>query len=158
VGRVTPNWSIPYIHLFRVAKVTKLHLSPHINPDILHLEMKKDIHPKLNTCVVTCACGNTFTTTSTLPAITVEICSACHPFYTGQSKFVDTEGRIDKFSKRLKLAEEKKKTADELKVTKASKKKGPQASKEVSLKEMLKKAKAEEERAKKESEEKTTEE
>ena len=130
-------------------------MSTQINPDILHLVMKKDIHPKLNTCVVTCACGNTFTTTSSLPSITVEICSACHPFYTGQSKFVDTEGRIDKFSKRLKISEEKKKKADEIKVTKAAKRKGLQASKEVSLKEMLKKAKAEEEKAKKETEENT---
>ncbi|NMB91885.1 50S ribosomal protein L31 [candidate division WWE3 bacterium] len=114
--------------------------------------MKKDIHPKLNTCVVTCACGNTFTTVSTLPSITVEICSACHPFYTGQSKFVDTEGRIDKFSRRLKLAEEKKKKADELKAIKSSKKKGPEVLKEMTLKEMLQKAKAEEE-SKKQSEE-----
>ncbi|MFZ2664152.1 MAG: 50S ribosomal protein L31 [Patescibacteria group bacterium] len=114
--------------------------------------MKKDIHPKLNTCVVTCACGNTFTTVSTLPSVTVEICSACHPFYTGQSKFVDTEGRIDKFSKRLKLAEEKKKKADELKVSRSAKKKGPVASKDLTLKEMLQKAKAEEE-SKKQAEE-----
>ena len=127
-------------------------MSANVNPDILHLVMKKDMHPKLNTCVVTCACGNTFTTISTLPSITVEICSACHPFYTGQSKFVDTEGRIDKFSKRLKLAEEKKKKADELKVSKSAKKKGPVASKELTLKEMLQKAKAEEE-SKKQAEE-----
>jgi len=123
-----------------------------VNPGILHFVMKKDIHPKLNTCVVTCACGNTFTTVSTLPSITVEICSACHPFYTGQSKFVDTEGRIDKFSRRLKLAEEKKKKADELKAIKSSKKKGPEVLKEMTLKEMLQKAKAEEE-SKKQSEE-----
>lgn len=113
--------------------------------------MKKDIHPKLNKeCVVTCACGNTFTTVSTLPSINVEICSACHPFYTGQSKFVDTEGRIDKFSKRLKLAEEKKSKADAFK--KSKKKKVVGESKEVSLKEMLNKAKADEEKAKKSKE------
>lgn len=116
--------------------------------------MKKDIHPKLNKeCVVTCACGNTFTTMSTLPSITVEICSACHPFYTGQSKFVDTEGRIEKFSKRLKVAEERKKAADELKSSKKSKKKDDDF-KEVSLKEMLKKAKDEEEISKKPSDSK----
>lgn len=110
--------------------------------------MKKDIHPKLNMdCVVTCACGNTFVTTSTLPSISVEICSACHPFYTGQSKFVDTEGRIEKFSKRLKLAEEKKLRADIIK--KSKKKKATGETKEVSLKEMLNKAKAEEEKNKK---------
>ncbi len=110
--------------------------------------MKKDIHPKLNKeCVVTCACGNTFTTISTLPSITVEICSACHPFYTGQSKFVDTEGRIDKFSRRLKVAEEKKKVAEEMKSVKKSKNKGSEEYKEVSLKEMLQKAKAEDEKS-----------
>jgi len=116
--------------------------------------MKKDIHPKLNKeCVVTCACGNTFTTMSTLPSITVEICSACHPFYTGQAKFVDTEGRIEKFSKRLKVAEEKKKEAKNLRATKKSKAKGSEEYKEVSLKEMLQKAKADEEKAKKEDQE-----
>lgn len=132
-------------------------LSSQKNPVILLVVMKKDIHPKLNKeVVVTCACGNTFKTMSTLPSITVEICSACHPFYTGQSKFVDTEGRIDKFSKRLKLSEEKKKKAEELKKTKASKKKGPEGSKSLSLKEMLNKAKAEEEKAKKVTEEAET--
>jgi len=118
------------------------------NPDILLAVMKKDIHPKLNKeCVVTCACGNTFKTTSTLPLISVEICSSCHPFYTGQSKFVDTEGRIEKFSKRLKLASEKKLKADTIK--KSKKKKTAGETKEVSLKEMLSKAKAEEEKSKK---------
>jgi large subunit ribosomal protein L31 len=107
--------------------------------------MKKDIHPKLNKeCIVTCACGNTFTTMSTLPSIKVEICSACHPFYTGQAKFVDTEGRIEKFSKRMKVAEEKKKKTEELKSSKKAKQKGDEQFKEVSLKEMLKKAKEEE--------------
>ena len=72
--------------------------------------MKKDIHPQVNTDVtVTCVCGNSFVTNSTLDKITVEICSNCHPFYTGTQKFVDTEGRIDKFEKKRKLAEEKKK-------------------------------------------------
>jgi large subunit ribosomal protein L31 len=122
-----------------------------LNPDILSAVMKKDVHPKLNKeCVVTCACGNTFVTTSTLPSISVEICSACHPFYTGQSKFVDTEGRIEKFSKRLKLAEEKKLKADAIK--KSKKKKTTTETKEVSLKEMLGKAKAEEEKNKKSQE------
>jgi large subunit ribosomal protein L31 len=59
--------------------------------------MKKDIHPKYVTTVVKCGCGNTFTTRSTLPELKVDICSACHPFYTGKLKFVDTAGRIEKF-------------------------------------------------------------
>ena len=106
--------------------------------------MKKDIHPKLNKeCVVTCACGNTFTTVSTLPSIAVEIWSACHPFYTGTAKFVDTEGRIEKFSKRLKVAEVRKEQADKLKSAKKAKRKGDEKYEEISLKEMLKKAKEE---------------
>jgi large subunit ribosomal protein L31 len=71
--------------------------------------MKKDIHPQVNTDTkVTCVCGNTFTTMSTLPEIKIDICSACHPFYTGTAKFVDTEGRIDKFNRKLKKIQEKK--------------------------------------------------
>jgi large subunit ribosomal protein L31 len=109
--------------------------------------MKKDIHPKVNKeCVVTCACGNTFTTMSTLPSITLDICSACHPFYTGQAKFVDTEGRIEKFSKRQKIAEEKKKKAESVKASKKGKQKDTQESKDMTLKEMLKKAKEEEDK------------
>jgi large subunit ribosomal protein L31 len=90
--------------------------------------MKKDIHPKVNNqAVITCACGNTFTTMSTKEAITVEICSACHPFYTGQQRFVDTEGRIEKFAKKRKMAEEKKKASDESKANKAAKQQKQQA-------------------------------
>jgi large subunit ribosomal protein L31 len=63
--------------------------------------MKDDIHPKYVDCTVTCGCGNTFTTRSTRPRIAVEICSACHPFYTGQQKFVDTAGRIEKYMRRF---------------------------------------------------------
>jgi large subunit ribosomal protein L31 len=108
--------------------------------DTISRLMKKAIHPKLNTeCVVTCACGNSFTTISTLSTIQVEICSACHPFFTGQRKFVDTERRIDKFTKKLHLAEEKKQKADELKASKAAKKKvAAEPSKEKkSVKEIL---------------------
>ena len=62
--------------------------------------MKKGIHPKYEEAKVKCGCGNEFTTRSTQPEIHVEICSACHPFYTGKQKFVDTAGRIDKFKKK----------------------------------------------------------
>jgi len=62
--------------------------------------MKADIHPEYVECHVTCGCGNSFVTRSTRPKINVEICSACHPFYTGQQKFVDTAGRIEKFMRR----------------------------------------------------------
>ena len=63
--------------------------------------MKADIHPKYQEAEVRCACGNTFKTRSTRPVIIVGICNACHPFYTGQQKFVDTAGRVDKFQQRM---------------------------------------------------------
>ena len=60
--------------------------------------MKQGIHPKYEKTVVTCACGNTFETRSTAgDEIKVEICSACHPFFTGKQKIVDSEGRVEKF-------------------------------------------------------------
>ncbi|MCE9545126.1 MAG: 50S ribosomal protein L31 [Planctomycetia bacterium] len=63
--------------------------------------MKKDIHPKYYETVVTCGCGNSFTTSSTRQELKVDICSVCHPFYTGKQKFVDTEGRIEKFKNKF---------------------------------------------------------
>jgi large subunit ribosomal protein L31 len=65
--------------------------------------MKKDIHPEYHTVMVTCACGNTFETKSTIPQIHVEICSACHPFYTGKQKIVDTAGRVERFNQKYGL-------------------------------------------------------
>ena len=63
--------------------------------------MRKDIHPKYHgDCKVTCACGHTFVTGSTIPEIRVELCNQCHPFYTGKQKFVDTARRVEKFAER----------------------------------------------------------
>jgi large subunit ribosomal protein L31 len=62
--------------------------------------MREGIHPKYVTASVHCACGTDFETISIKPEIRVEICSACHPFYTGKQKIVDTEGRVDKFMQR----------------------------------------------------------
>lgn len=62
--------------------------------------VKQDIHPKYIDCTVNCACGNSFQTRATRPTISIEICSACHPFYTGKQKFVDTEGRVERFQKK----------------------------------------------------------
>ena len=62
--------------------------------------MKKDTHPEYSTTKVSCACGHTFETKSTKTEFNVEICSACHPFYTGKQKLIDTAGRIEKFKKR----------------------------------------------------------
>ncbi|MBL7191987.1 50S ribosomal protein L31 [bacterium] len=66
--------------------------------------MKEKIHPKYNIAVVTCACGNTFKTKSTAKDIKVEICSNCHPFFTGKQKLIDTAGRIDKFYKKYNIS------------------------------------------------------
>ncbi|MDD3629155.1 MAG: 50S ribosomal protein L31 [Actinomycetota bacterium] len=63
--------------------------------------MKKGIHPEYFDCTVTCSCGNTFKTRSTKKEIKVEICSNCHPFYTGKQKLVDSGGRVERFKKRL---------------------------------------------------------
>lgn len=63
--------------------------------------MKKDIHPKYGKCIVKCVCGNTFETRSSVPEINIEVCSACHPTYTGQKKIVDSTGRVDRFNKML---------------------------------------------------------
>ncbi|OGY99436.1 MAG: 50S ribosomal protein L31 [Candidatus Liptonbacteria bacterium RIFCSPLOWO2_01_FULL_52_25] len=61
---------------------------------------KADIHPVYHQAKVTCSCGNTFTTGSTMPAIHVEICHKCHPFYTGETKLIDTAGRVERFTTR----------------------------------------------------------
>ncbi|MEE9432221.1 MAG: 50S ribosomal protein L31 [Melioribacteraceae bacterium] len=62
--------------------------------------MKKDIHPKYQECEVSCVCGNKFTTRSTLGEIKLEICSQCHPFFTGKQKLLDSAGRVEKFNKK----------------------------------------------------------
>jgi large subunit ribosomal protein L31 len=66
--------------------------------------VKTGIHPEYKKVTVTCGCGNTFETRSTTDDINVEICSACHPFYTGKQKLVDTAGRVDKFRMRMEAA------------------------------------------------------
>jgi len=67
--------------------------------------MKKGIHPDYVEATVTCSCGNTFKTRSTKPEIRVEICNACHPFFTGQQKFVDTGGRVQRFADKFGAAD-----------------------------------------------------
>ena len=62
--------------------------------------MKTGIHPDYVECTVRCSCGNTFTTRSTVPELRVELCSECHPFYTGKQKLVDTGGRVERFQRR----------------------------------------------------------
>jgi large subunit ribosomal protein L31 len=70
--------------------------------------MKKDIHPNYHKCKVTCiSCGNTFETESTLNEIRVDTCSNCHPFYTGKQRFVQNDGRVDKFNKKYRKDQSK---------------------------------------------------
>ena len=95
--------------------------------------MKKKIHPKYHPkAKVTCACGNTFETGSTQPELKVEICSACHPFYTGKSKLVDTARRVEKFEAKRKKTAALKETAKKRKKT--TKKKTGQSKKKVTKK------------------------
>jgi len=102
--------------------------------------MKKNIHPKYyHDCKVSCACGNTFTTGSTLPEIKVEICAACHPFFTGEEKYVDTLGRVERFKQKQQVIASKKyiKKSERKKIKeKAAEKEAKK--KPTSLKEMLK--------------------
>ncbi len=70
--------------------------------------MKKDLHPKFFDAVIKCACGTTFETKSTEKEIHVEICSHCHPFFTGKQKLLDTAGRIERFRKKYGVTNEKK--------------------------------------------------
>ena len=68
--------------------------------------MKQDIHPEYVDCVVKCSCGNTFTTRSTKPELKIDICNACHPFYTGTQKLIDTGGRVQRFADRFGSAKD----------------------------------------------------
>ena len=71
--------------------------------------MKKGVHPTYNRCTVTCvSCGNTFETGSTLKEIKVDTCANCHPFYTGKQRFVQSDGRVDRFNRKYGLNNEKK--------------------------------------------------
>jgi len=68
--------------------------------------LKKDIHPEYTLSTVSCACGNTFQTRSTAGDLHVEICSACHPFFTGKQKLVDSAGRVEKYRQKYGIKEE----------------------------------------------------
>jgi len=68
--------------------------------------MKKDIHPKYGKATISCACGNSFETGSTKKNMKVEICSACHPFFTGKQKIIDTAGRVERFNRKYNLSDD----------------------------------------------------
>jgi large subunit ribosomal protein L31 len=100
--------------------------------------VKEGIHPKYDEVVARCACGNTFTTRSTKSELHLEICSACHPFFTGRQKLIDTEGRVERFSKKFGAqTAEAKKAAD-----KAAKASRPKAAAPVKNAKAIEKGKA----------------
>lgn len=66
-------------------------------------DMKEGIHPDYKECSVVCACGNAFTTKSTKEELRLDVCSACHPFFTGQQKFINRGGRVEKFKKKFNM-------------------------------------------------------
>ncbi|NDJ53977.1 MAG: 50S ribosomal protein L31 [Chloroflexi bacterium] len=76
--------------------------------------MREGIHPTwYSDCVVVCACGNTWTTGATQPELRTDVCSACHPFYTGEQRIVDTEGQVDRFMRRLRMRDQMQAEADQ---------------------------------------------
>jgi len=79
--------------------------------------LKKEIHPEYKESTVTCACGNTFKTRSTKGDLHIEICSNCHPFFTGKQKLIDSAGRVEKYRKKYKLANKEKEAKDSNKST-----------------------------------------
>ena len=84
--------------------------------------MKEGIHPKYHDVEVRCACGNTFKTRSTKPELHLEICSVCHPFFTGRQKLIDTEGRVERFTKKFgaQTSEQRRTAAKAAKATKTA--------------------------------------
>jgi large subunit ribosomal protein L31 len=91
--------------------------------------VKEGIHPKYNEVEARCACGNTFKTRSTKTELHLEICSACHPFFTGRQKLIDTEGRVERFNKKFgaQTSEQRKTAAKAAKASKATVAKKPAA-------------------------------
>lgn len=98
--------------------------------------MKTNIHPKwYPETKITCSCGNTFTVGSTVPEIRVEVCAKCHPFYTGEQRFVDTLGRVERFQQKTATAQKYAPVLAAKKAKKEGREKAPEAPK--TLKEML---------------------
>ena len=111
--------------------------------------MKKDIHPKYVKSVITCACGNVIETRSTKPEIRIEICSQCHPAFTGKQKYVDTEGRVDRFQAMVNASKVKAEGKKEKK-TRVRKKKASQDIKNILAEQEQKKSEREALKKKKE--------
>ncbi len=107
--------------------------------------MKTGIHPQYYQATVTCACGNTFVTGSTKPEIKVEICAACHPFFTGEMRFVDTLGRVEKFAQKQRAAVGRVIVKKKMKkLIKKQREEAIEAAKPKTLREMIERVKKEE--------------
>ena len=106
--------------------------------------MKQGIHPEYVDCVVKCSCGNTFTTRSTKPELKIDICNACHPFYTGTQKLIDTGGRVQRFADRFGAAKD---VVAEREAAKKAEREAKAAAKAKRAEEFAKKAAAEAEKA-----------
>jgi large subunit ribosomal protein L31 len=87
--------------------------------------MKKEIHPEYMEAKIICSCGNVIETRSTKPELHIEICSSCHPFFTGKQKFVDTAGRVERFQKRYEKFQQKSDSTPPKKKVQVSKKQAP---------------------------------
>ena len=113
--------------------------------------MKQGIHPEYVECTVKCSCGNTFTTRSTKSELKVDICNVCHPFYTGQQRFVDTGGRVQRFADKFGSAKEqvaaREAKAAEIEAAKKAEREAKAAAKAKRAEEFAKKAAAEAEKA-----------
>jgi len=111
--------------------------------DRIALVMKKDLHPEYKKAKVTCGCGNVIETKNTVGDLTVEICSTCHPFFTGKQKLIDTAGRVDKFKERMEAAEQIKKSKVKSQKSGSSKKSNSTETDKSDIKEQLKEIKQE---------------
>jgi len=94
--------------------------------------MKKDIHPKwYPNCQVACACGNTFTTGATVAELRVQLCNKCHPFFTGEQKFIDTLGKVERFERKRAKAAQIKTKKQKKKIEKEQEERAPKTLREM---------------------------
>jgi len=114
--------------------------------------MKANIHPNWQECTVTCACGNSFVTGATTPTMQVDICNKCHPFFTGEQRFVDKEGRLEKFQKKMAESKVRREQEAERAAAKKARREAAKvirASEPTSFKQVLSQVKSEAEAAEK---------
>ena len=114
--------------------------------------MKSNLHPNWQECTVTCACGNTLITHATTATMQIDICNKCHPFFTGEERFVDKQGRIDKFKQKMDISKQKRAQAAAKAAEKQAKKEAAASASTVekkSFKQILNQAKQTQEKAEK---------